>query len=164
MVKFLERRRLGRCRFEADDVLVVDEVVAPEVTPSPDAVFPVWEPTGNADVDGALDSLHALADTDVTQHVGVFGIAERSSAALNGLVAEDEASSGRVRHDRRRLDAELVRRGEISSREQGRAAIEGAASASRGLPQRKPRPGGRRGPDRTGRRTRSDFVSRAPTS
>ncbi|MGB1079650.1 MAG: hypothetical protein ACPG1L_09245, partial [Candidatus Nanopelagicales bacterium] len=48
-----------------DDVLVVDEVVAPEVTPSPDAVLPVWEPTGNADVDGALDSLHALADTDV---------------------------------------------------------------------------------------------------
>jgi len=44
-----------------DDVLVVDEVVAPEVTPSPDAVLPVWEPTGNADVDGALDSLHALA-------------------------------------------------------------------------------------------------------
>ena len=44
-----------------DDVLVVDEAVVPEVTPSPDAVLPVWEPTGNADVDGALDSLHALA-------------------------------------------------------------------------------------------------------
>ncbi len=76
-----------------DDVLVVDEVVAPEVTPSPDAVLPVWEPTGNADVDGALDPLHALADTDVTQHVGVFEEVESAlRATLNGLVAEDEAS------------------------------------------------------------------------
>ena len=76
-----------------DDVLVIDEVVAPEVTPSPDAVLPVWEPTGNADVDGALDSLHALADTDVTQHVGVFEEVEGAlRATLNGLVAEDEAS------------------------------------------------------------------------
>ena len=76
-----------------DDVLVVDEVVAPEVTPSPDAVLPVWEPTGNADVDGALDSLHALADTDVTQHVSVFEEVESAlRATLNGLVAEDEAS------------------------------------------------------------------------
>ena len=76
-----------------DDVLVVDEVVTPEVTPSPDAVLPVWEPTGNADVDGALDSLHALADTDVTQHVSVFEEVESAlRATLNGLVAEDEAS------------------------------------------------------------------------
>ena len=77
----------------SDDVLVVDEVVAPEVTPSPDAVLPVWESTGNADVDGALESLHALADTDVTQHVGVFEEVEGAlRATLNGLVAEDEAS------------------------------------------------------------------------
>jgi hypothetical protein len=77
----------------SDDVLVVDEVVAPEVTPSPDAVLPVWESTGNADVDGALESLHALADTDVTQHVGVFEEVESDlRATLNGLVAEDEAS------------------------------------------------------------------------
>ncbi|MDC3000972.1 hypothetical protein OA174_00050 [Actinomycetota bacterium] len=77
----------------SDDVLVVDEVVAPEVTLFPDAVLPVWEPTGNADVDGALDPLHALADTDVTQHVGVFEKVESAlRATLNGLVAEDEAS------------------------------------------------------------------------
>ena len=77
----------------SDDVLVVDEVVAPEVTPSPDAVLPVWESTGNADVDGALESLRALADTDVTQHVGVFEEVESAlRATLNGLVAEDEAS------------------------------------------------------------------------
>ena len=77
----------------SDDVLVVDEVVAPEVTPSPDAVRPGWESTGNADVDGALESLHALADTDVTQHVGVFEEVESAlRATLNGLVAEDEAS------------------------------------------------------------------------
>lgn len=77
----------------SDDFLVVDEVVAPEVTPSPDAVLPVWESTGNADVDGALESLHALADTDVTQHVGVFEEVESAlRATLNGLVAEDEAS------------------------------------------------------------------------
>ena len=76
-----------------DDVLVVDEVVTPEVRPSPDAVLPVWEPTGNADVDGALDSVHALADTDVTQHVSVFEEVESAlRATLNGLVAEDEAS------------------------------------------------------------------------
>ncbi len=75
------------------DVRVVDEAVAPEVTPSPDAVLPVWEPTGNADVDGALDSLHALADTDMTQHVSVFEEVESAlRATLNGLVAEDEAS------------------------------------------------------------------------
>ena len=79
--------------ISSDDVLVVDEVVAPEVTPSPDAVLPVWEPTGNANVDGALDSLHALADTDVTQHVSVFEEVESAlRATLNGLVAEDEAS------------------------------------------------------------------------
>ena len=76
-----------------EDILVVDEVVAPEVTPSPDAVLPVWEPTGNADVDGALESLHALADTNVTQHVGVFEEVESAlRATLNGLVAEDETS------------------------------------------------------------------------
>ena len=79
--------------ISSDDVLVVDEAVASEVTPSPDAVLPVWEPTGNADVDGALDSLHALANTDVTQHVSVFEEVESAlRATLNGLVAEDEAS------------------------------------------------------------------------
>ena len=79
--------------ISSDDVLVVDEAVASEVTPSPDAVLPVWEPTGNANVDGALDSLHALADTDVTQHVSVFEEVESAlRATLNGLVAEDEAS------------------------------------------------------------------------
>ena len=79
--------------ISSDDVLVVDEAVAPDVTPSPDAVLPVWEPTGNADVDGALDSLHALANTDVTQHVSVFEEVESAlRATLNGLVAEDEAS------------------------------------------------------------------------
>ena len=79
--------------ISSDDVLVVAEAVAPEVTPSPDAVLPVWEPTGNAVVDGALDSLHALADTDVTQHVSVFEEVESAlRATLNGLVAEDEAS------------------------------------------------------------------------
>lgn len=79
--------------ISSEDVLVVDEAVAPEVTPSPDAVLPVWEPTGNADVDGALDSLHALANTDVTQHVSVFEEVESAlRATLNGLVAEDEAS------------------------------------------------------------------------
>ena len=79
--------------ISSEDVLVVDEAVAPEVTPSPDAVLPVWEPTGNAGVDGALDSLHALADTDVTQHVSVFEEVESAlRATVNGLVAEDEAS------------------------------------------------------------------------
>ena len=79
--------------ISSDDVFVVDEGVAPEVTPSPDAVLPVWEPTGNADVDGALDSLHALADIDVTQHVSVFEEVESAlRATVNGLVAEDEAS------------------------------------------------------------------------
>ena len=79
--------------ISSDDVLVVDEAVASEVSPSPDAVLPVWEPTGNANVDGALDSLHALANTDVTQHVSVLEEVESAlRATLNGLVAEDEAS------------------------------------------------------------------------
>ena len=79
--------------ISSDDVLVVGEVVAPEGTPAPDALLPVWEPTGNADVNGALDSLHALADTDVTRHVSVFEEVESAlRAKLNGLVAEDEPS------------------------------------------------------------------------
>ena len=72
---------------EADEesVLVLEEASLPE------AVLPVWEPTGNAAVDAALEDLHALADTDVNEHAAVYDKVQASlRATLDGLVSEDE--------------------------------------------------------------------------
>ena len=69
-----------------DDVLVLDEA------PDPDSVLPVWEPTGNATVDSALEKLDSLADVDVSEHAATFERIEQSlRATLNGLAAEDES-------------------------------------------------------------------------
>ncbi|MDB0018609.1 hypothetical protein N9E04_00070 [bacterium] len=68
-----------------ESVLVLEEASLPE------AVLPVWEPTGNAAVDAALEDLHALADTDVNEHAAVYEKVQASlRATLDGLVSEDE--------------------------------------------------------------------------
>ena len=68
-----------------ESVLVLEEASLPE------AVLPVWEPTGNAAVDAALEDLHALADTDVNEHAAVYEKVQASlRTTLDGLVSEDE--------------------------------------------------------------------------
>ena len=68
-----------------ESVLVLEEASLPE------AVLPVWEPTGNAAVDAALEDLHALADTDVNEHAAVYDKVQASlRATLDDLVSEDE--------------------------------------------------------------------------
>ena len=70
---------------DEESVLVLEEASLPE------AVLPVWEPTGNAAVDAALEDLHALADTDVNEHAAVYDKVQASlRAPLDGLVSEDE--------------------------------------------------------------------------
>jgi hypothetical protein len=70
---------------DEESVLVLEEASLPE------AVLPVWEPTGNAAVDAALEDLHALADTDVNEHAAVYEKVQASlRATLDGLVSEDE--------------------------------------------------------------------------
>jgi len=82
---------------EADEAAIEDSIMVLEDGSSPDlpdAVLPVWEPTGNADVDAALEDLHALADTDVTEHAAVYERVQSSlRGTLDGLVAEDEPAS-----------------------------------------------------------------------
>ena len=74
-----------------DDIMVLEDGVSPDL---PDAVLPVWEPTGNPAVDAALEDLHALADIDVTEHAAVYERVQSSlRATLDGLVAEDEPAS-----------------------------------------------------------------------
>ena len=74
-----------------DTIMVLEDGSSPDL---PDAVLPVWEPTGNADVDAALEDLHALADTDVTEHAAVYERVQSSlRGTLDGLVAEDEPAS-----------------------------------------------------------------------
>lgn len=72
-------------RPEEEAVLVLEE------SPDPDSVLPVWEPTGNPDVDAALEPLHALQGSDVAEHAAVYEGIERSlRGVLDGLSAEDE--------------------------------------------------------------------------
>ncbi len=68
-----------------DDVLVLDEA------PDPDAVLPVWEPTGNAAVDAALEELHAVAGAELGDHAQIYERVQQSlRATLDGLAAEDD--------------------------------------------------------------------------
>lgn len=72
----------------SDDVLVLEE------TPDPDAVLPVWEPTGNPTVDAALEELHAVAGADLGEHAAIYERVQQSlRATLDGLAAEDEPTS-----------------------------------------------------------------------
>lgn len=72
--------------FEPDeDVLVLDEV------PDPQATLPVWEPTGNAAVDAALEELHAVGQSDLAEHAEIYERVQQSlRATLDGLAADDD--------------------------------------------------------------------------
>ncbi len=69
-----------------DDVLVLDEA------PDPEAVLPVWEPTGNAAVDAALEELHAVAGSELGVHADIYERLQQSlRSTLDGLAADDSA-------------------------------------------------------------------------
>lgn len=53
--------------FEDNDVLVLEEVADPEL------VLPVWEATGNAEVDAALELMQSLDPDSIHTHVNVLG-------------------------------------------------------------------------------------------
>lgn len=65
-----------------DDVLVLEEV-------DTELVLPVWEPTGDAQVDAALDLLGILDPDDVHQHAAVF---DEIHQGLRGRLADLDAS------------------------------------------------------------------------
>lgn len=70
---------------EAEEILVLDEV------PDPQATLPVWEPTGNAAVDAALEELHAVAQSELSEHAEIYERVQQSlRATLDGLAADDE--------------------------------------------------------------------------
>jgi hypothetical protein len=69
-----------------EEILVLDEA------PDPQATLPVWEPTGNAQVDAALEGLHAIAQTDLADHSDIYERVQGSlRATLDGLVADEPA-------------------------------------------------------------------------
>lgn len=65
-----------------DEVLLLEEVDA-------ELVLPVWEPTGDAQVDAALDLLGILDPDDVHQHAAVF---DEIHQGLRGRLADLDAS------------------------------------------------------------------------
>ena len=67
---------------EGDDVLLLEEVDA-------ELVLPVWEPTGDAQVDAALDLLTTLDPDDVHQHAAVF---DEIHQGLRGRLSDLDAS------------------------------------------------------------------------
>ena len=79
--------------YVADDQreTLVEDVLVLEEAPDPDAVLPVWEPTGNAAVDAALEELHAVAGAELGDHAQVYERVQQSlRATLDGLAAEDD--------------------------------------------------------------------------
>ena len=53
-----------------DEVLLLQEVEA-------DLVLAVWEPTGDSQVDAALEQLATLDDLDTSEHIAVFETVHR---------------------------------------------------------------------------------------
>lgn len=51
---------------DSDEVLVLDEVADPNLH------FEMWEPTGVAEVDAALDDLAGVGELPVSEHAKVF--------------------------------------------------------------------------------------------
>ncbi|MCF8530158.1 MAG: hypothetical protein K9G12_06305 [Candidatus Nanopelagicales bacterium] len=49
------------------EVLVLDEVTDPEL------VLPVWEATGNPEVDGALELIQGIDPDDIHSHAEILG-------------------------------------------------------------------------------------------
>lgn len=65
----------------AEEVLVLQEVDAA-------LMLPVWEPTGDPEVDAALDELGRLAELEPAQHAAVFdGLHRTLHARLSGLAS-----------------------------------------------------------------------------
>ena len=70
----------------AEEILVLDEA------PDPQAALPVWEPTGNAQVDAALEELHAITQADLSDHADIYERVQGSlRASLDGLAADEPA-------------------------------------------------------------------------
>lgn len=70
----------------AEEILVLDEA------PDPQAALPVWEPTGNSQVDAALEELHAIAQADLSDHADIYEQVQGSlRATLDGLAADEPA-------------------------------------------------------------------------
>lgn len=71
---------------------IVEEILVLDEAPDPQAALPVWEPTGNAQVDAALEELHAIAQTDLADHSDIYERVQGSlRATLDGLAAEEPA-------------------------------------------------------------------------
>lgn len=70
--------------LEDDDVLLLEEVEVES-----ELVLPVWEPTGDAQVDAALDLLTTLDPDDVHQHAAVF---DEIHQGLRGRLTDLDAS------------------------------------------------------------------------
>lgn len=70
---------------ETEEILVLDEA------PDPQATLPVWEPTGNAAVDAALEELHAVSQSDLGEHAEIYERVQQSlRATLDGLAAHED--------------------------------------------------------------------------
>lgn len=77
-----------------EDVSSSEDVLVLEEAPDPDAVLPVWEPTGHPSVDAALEELHAVSGADLGDHAAIYERVQQSlRATLDGLAAEDESAS-----------------------------------------------------------------------
>ena len=70
--------------LEDDDVLLLEEVEVES-----ELVLPVWEPTGDPQVDAALDLLTTLDPDDVHQHAAVF---DEIHQGLRGRLSDLDAS------------------------------------------------------------------------
>lgn len=69
---------------EADLAEGVDEVLVLEEISDPELVLPVWEATGNAEVDSALELIQVLDPELIHEHAEVLG---EVHGRLHGLMA-----------------------------------------------------------------------------
>lgn len=66
------------------DVLVLED--------APTLALPVWEPTGDAEVDAALEQLRRLDDAELSEHVEVFAeVHSALHARLSGISGQPGA-------------------------------------------------------------------------
>lgn len=73
------------------EATVGEDVLVLEHAPDPQAALPVWEPTGNATVDAALEELHALAEADLGDHAEIYERVQQSlRSTLDGLSTSDD--------------------------------------------------------------------------
>ena len=67
-----------------DPVEVVDEVMVLEEVSDPELLLPVWEATGNGEVDSALELIQVLDSELIHEHAEVLG---EVHGRLHGLMA-----------------------------------------------------------------------------